>query len=246
MKSALFTILILVLIPSVLSAECDAFDAFNYSYTNNDDVAHRVTFVLMNKSTDDMLVIFEPRVLNVLPGEQETFSATARSDGSIEGVQSALFAIRKGTDIVAYATAYFELSCPQEEPERPIWRDVLFYTSIVLIAIILILSLVLWLLSRDPREPREQKTIPESVGRDTPLREARAPINVDAMIRAERERSEGTPWWLWVLVALVALLVIGAFLYLVFSGANVEGFNYGAGINVTNLANLTDFTNLSG
>ena len=230
MKHALLAILLIILIPSAAAVECEPFDAFEYSYTNNDETTHRVTFVLLEKSVEEMRVIFEPSTLIVLPDATETFAATARSDEPIEGVQSALFAIRRGTDVVAHATAYFDLTCPEEEPvsDRPIWRDVLFYTAIVLFVVILILVLVLWLLARPGRGT--QKTIPESVQRE---REARAPINVDAMIRAERDRTTTTPWWVWVLALLVVLLIIGVFVYLLVSGMNVEGFGYGAGINTS-------------
>lgn len=113
--------------------------------------------------------------------------------------------------------------------ERPLWRDVLFYASIVLIVVILILALVLWLLERRaPKSAPSQKTLPESVSE----REARAPINVDAMIRAEREEKPSL-WWLWVLAAIIILVVIGVFIYLAVTGAGVEGFSFGSMVNVT-------------
>lgn len=229
MKHAFLAILLIILIPSVAAAECELFERFEYSYTNNDEITHRVTFVLLNKSSEDMRVIFEPSTLIVLPGESGTFAATARSDEPLEGIQSAGFAIRRGVDVVAYATAYFDLSCPEEPVvERPLWRDVLFYAAIVLIVIILILALVLWLLERRTPSAPSQKTLPESVSERT----ARAPINVDAMIRAEREE-KASFWWLWVLAAIIILVVIGVFIYLAVSGAGVEGFNFGSMVNVT-------------
>lgn len=104
MKHAFLAILLIILIPSV-AAECDLFERFEYSYTNNDEITHRVTFVLLNKSSEDMRVVFEPSTLIVLPGESGTFAATARSDEPLEGIQSAGFAIRRGVDVVARANA---------------------------------------------------------------------------------------------------------------------------------------------
>lgn len=236
---------VLVVFPTV-SAACDVSDSFNYSYTNTGDRTDRVTFVLLNKTSADMDVVFEPSVLIVIPDETKTFTVHASASDSLEGIQSAGFAIRAGNDIVAQATALFDLSCvdgegngsePEADRSTNFAIAVLGYSLLVLIVCLLILWGVVALLdSRD--EPRERRVRENrSVGSDS---ERRAPINVDAMIRAEREHEDHTPWWLWLLIVLVVLIIVGAFIYLLVSGADVTGFNYGAGINITNLTNATN------
>lgn len=199
---------LLLLVPSVLAAECELFDSFEYLYENTDDTTHRVTFVLLAKSSDDVRVVFSPSTLIVIPGETARFNVTASADEPLEGIQSAMFSIRKGTDVVGQATAYFDLSCPDEAREAgtPMIREVIFYTAILLMVIIVILALVYSLLEK-PR--RSDKVVRES---SEGPQERRSPINVDAMIRSERNEKP-MPAWQWILLIVIVVLVIAAFIF---------------------------------
>lgn len=253
--------LVLTVAPAV-AAQCTLYSSsFNYSYTNNGNVTNRVTFVLLNKTSSAIDVTFSPDTLIVLPGERLNFSVVATSS-SDPGQQLAWFDIRRGADIIARAAAPFDsFACAQGTPvnetaqpsARPLWRNAVFYAAISLFVLILILGIVLLVFSRGPRRgrvaPAKADAAPERPGKGgkaaKPSKKAevaeerhRVPVNVDAMLR-EHDAGARTPWWLWLLIAIAALIVIGVFVWLVASGMDVSGFRVGAGVNASNLTNAT-------